>query len=320
MTRGSSLAAAVAALTALASAPAAAETAARRDPATQPGAADRTLNGHVFTPGLLIRSPFATTSFVADLQYGAGEATGTKYIGNQPLETQTFTFAAEAQNFGYEKKLFQGVSIGAGVVSQLYSGVDGPSVVVLGTQIGAGAFGRVTAGRRLGPVHAALYFDATYGPRFGILVLDAIEQALGGNADTASAFAQSNTWTLQPGVAAAWAPHPAIGITGSVDYQWLSLDTTSTRRQNESGVDAAIATDLNLGHWTRVAMTIVGAYRLTAPLGSDGVSRVVDWSAGAYYTGRPALALGLEVGFRSFTYRALDANATVAQIRMQYFW
>jgi hypothetical protein len=274
----------------------------------------------VFTPGLLIRSPFATTSFVADLQYGSGTAKGTKYVGNQPIEAQTFTFAAEAQNFGYEKKLFEGISVGGGIVSQLYSGIDGPSVVVLGTQIGAGAFGRVTAGRRLGPVQAALYFDATYGPRFGILVLDAIEQALDGNVDTASAFATSNAWTLQPGLAAAWAPHPAIGITGSVDYQWLSLDTTSTTRQNESGVDAAIAADLNLGYWTPVAMTLVGAYRLTAPLGSNGVSRVDDWSAGAYYTGRPALALGLEVGFRSFTYLTLDANATVAQIRVQYFW
>ncbi len=319
MTRGTKLAAVVAGLAALAGAPAgyAAE---RPDPATQPGSEDRTLNGHVFTPGILIRSPFATTTFVADLQYGSGTATGTKYILNQPMRTETYTFAAEAQNFGYEKKLMEGVSIGGGIVSQLYSGIDGPSVVVVGTQIGAGAFGRVTAGRKLGPVQAALYFDATYGPRFGILVLDAIEQALNGNADTASAFSQSNAWTLQPGLAAAWAPHPAIGITGSVDYQWLSLDTTYQSRQNESGVDAALAAEVNLGHWTPAAMTIQGGYRVTAPLGSNGVSRVIDWSAGAFYTGRPALALGLEVAFRSFTLRGLDANATVAQIRTQYYW
>ncbi len=319
MTRGSRLAAVVAALAALAGGPAA-RAAEGPDPATQPGAADRTLNGHVFTPGILIRSPFATTTFLADLQYGSGSATGTKYILNQPLQTETYTFAAEAQNFGYEKKLLDGVSIGGGVVSQLYSGIDGPSVVVVGTQIGAGLFGRLTAGHRLGPVQAALFLDATWGPRFGILVLDAIERALNGSADSASAFAQSNAWTLQPGVAAAWAPHPAIGFTGSVDYQWLSLDTTYESRQNESGVDAALAGDLNVGYWTPVAMTLVGAYRLTAPLGSNGVSRVVDWSAGAFYTGRPALALGLEVAFRSFTLRGLDANATVAQIRLQYFW
>lgn len=319
MTRGTRAATVIAALAALAAAPAAAETA-RPDPATQPGSADRTLNGHVFTPGILIRSPFATTTFVADLQYGTGSASGTKYVGDRPLQTETYTFAAEAQNFGYEKKLLEGVSIGGGVVSQLYSGIDGPSVVVVGTQIGAGVFGRATAGRRFGPVQAALFLDATYGPRFGILVLEAIQQALDGNVDTASAFSQSNAWTLQPGVAAAWAPHPAIGITGSVDYQWLSLDTLNASRENASGVDAALAAGLDLGHWTPAAMTLQGAYRLTAPLGSNGVSRVTDWSAGAFYTGREALALGLEVAFRSFTLRGLDASATVAQIRLQYFW
>ncbi len=319
MTSGTKVAAVMAAAALLAAAPAVAETA-RPDPAEQPGSADRTLNGHVFTPGILIRSPFATTTFLADLQYGTGSATGTKYLGNQALRTETYTFAAEAQNFGYEKKLLEGVSIGGGVVSSLYSGIDGPSVVVVGTQIGAGVFGRATAGRKLGPVQAALYFDATYGPRFGILVLEAIDQALNGSADTASAFSQQNAWTLQPGVAAAWAPHPAFGITGSVDYQWLSLDTLNASRQNESGVDAALAGDLNLGYWTPVAMTVQGAYRVTAPLGSNGLSRVTDWSAGAFYTGRNALALGLELAFRSFTLRGMDANATVAQIRLQYFW
>lgn len=145
-------------------------------------------------------------------------------------------------------------------------------------------------------VHGAVYLDATYGPRYGILVLEAIEQALNGRADTASAFTQSNAWTVTPGVAAAWAPHPSLGITGSTAYRWVSLDTTTTSRQNQSGVDVALAADLDLGYWTGAPVAVIGGWSMTAPLGSDGVSRVIDYSAGAYYTGRPALALGLELG------------------------
>jgi hypothetical protein len=310
----------VAVVAALASPAARAETGARPDAATQPGTSDRTLAGHVFVPALLVRSPFATTTFQANLEYGTGTASGQRYVLDRPVGTATYTFAAEAQNFGYEKKLAEGVSVGGGIVSQLYSGIDGPSVVVIGTQIGAGLFGRGTVGRRFGPVQAAAYFDAEYGPRYGILVLEAIEQALQSGFDSASAFTESNAWTLRPGLAAAWAPHPAIGVTASANYQWVSLDTTNSGHQTESGIDAAVAADVDLGYWWRAPLTLVGAYHLTAPLGSNGASRVDDASAGVYYTGRSALALGLEVAWRAFTIRGLDANATVAQIRVQYFW
>ncbi len=170
-------------------------------------------------------------------------------------------------------------------------------------------------------MHAALSFDATYGPRYGILVLDAIEKALSDRTlDSASAFTQSNAWTLKPGAAVAWAPHPALGVVASADYQWVSLDVVGGPRQTESGIDAAVAADVDLGYWTRAPLALLGAWHTTAPIGSNGVSRVNDWSGGVYYTGRPALALGLQIGWRSFKVRELDSDATVAQVRVQYFW
>ncbi len=282
MKPGTTFGAVAVALAALASGPAAAQGGGRADPAAQPGTADRTLGGHVFVPELLVRSPFATTSFQADILYGSGSATGTRYdLLGRPTGEATYTFAAEEQSFGYEGKLTDGVSLGGGVLSQLYSGIDGPSVVVVGTQIGAGLFGRFTAGRRLGPVHAALFFDATYGPRYGILVLDAIEKALSDRTlDSASAFTQSNAWTLKPGAAVAWAPHPALGVVASADYQWVSLDVVGGPRQTESGIDAAVAADVDLGYWTRAPLALLGAWHTTAPIGSNGVSRVNDWSGG----------------------------------------
>jgi hypothetical protein len=228
------------------------------------------------------------------------------------------------QTFAYEGKIAEGVSLAGGILTQLYSGIDGPSAVVVGVEVGAGAFGRATAGRRFGPVRAALTLDATYGPRFGILVLQAIEAALDPGASdgsvNGSAFSEENAWTLKPGFAVAWAPHRALGLTLSSDYQWVSLDTEGSNDRNEAGVDVAVAADLDFGRITRVPVALVAAWHTTQPLGSDGVTRVIDYSGGAYYTGRPALVLGLEVGWRSFTVRDLATDATIAQIRLQYHW
>jgi hypothetical protein len=308
-------------VTALALAPAVTRAKPGVDPAKNPGTADRTLGGHVFTPSLLVRSPFAVTSFEASLLYGAGDATGpTLDVSGVVIGEEKYSFAAMGQTFAYDKKLYEGISAGLGAVTQLYSGIDGPSAIVVGAEIGFGAFGRLTAGHRFGPVHAAATFDASYAPRLGIVVIDAIARALDGVVDGGAAFTQENAWTLKPGLAAAVALHRALGITASADWQWIALDTDDDRSVTEAGVDLAIAADLDLGELTSVPVAVLAAYRLTAPVGGNGVSRVIDASGGVFYTGRPALVLGLEVGFRSFSVRALDADAAVAQIRLQYLW
>jgi hypothetical protein len=70
-----------------------------------------------------------------------------------------------------------------------------------------------------------------------------------------------------------------------------------------------------------VPVGINAAYRLATPLGSDGVSRIEDFSAGVFYTARRELALGLELAWRSFTIRPpLDSNAKLVQIELQYYW
>jgi hypothetical protein len=295
---------------------------AKVDPATQRGTADRTLGGHVFVPTLLVRSPFAVTSFQMDVLYGAGDATGPALdVNGRPIGESTYSFAAMEQRFGYEGKLGDGLSLAGGVDTQLYSGIDGPSAVVVGVQVGVGLFGRFTAGKRLGPVHAAFTFDADYGPRYGILVLQAIQAAIDARElDSASAFSDQNVWTLKPGFAVAWAPHPLVGLTASADYQWLRLHNVDAGTDDRSGVDVGLAADVDVSKLVRAPVALVAGWHTTMPVGSPGLSRVVDYSAGAYYTGRAALVLGLELGWRSFTVRDLDTSMTVAQIRLQYLW
>jgi len=206
-------------------------------------------------------------------------------------------------------------------VSQLYSGIDGPSAVVVGAAIGVGAFVRGTAGRRLGPVQAALTFDASYAPRFGILVFDAIEKALQDRElESGAALELTNAWTMKPGFAVSWAPTAALGLTAAVDYQWVSLDLEGPDTERQDGFDAGIAADLDFGTFTKVPVALIGAFHVLGPLGSSDIDRVTDFSGGVFYTGRPELVLGLEVARRSFMLRDLDSDATLAQIRLQYLW
>ena len=286
------------------------------------GARDRSLNGHVFTPSLVVRSPFAVTTFQADLLYGTGKATGPTYdTSGNVTGSRTYTAAAMGQSFAYEKKLLDGVSVGLGAITELDSGIDGPSAVVVGAEIALGAFGRATAGHRFGPVQVAATFDASYAPRLGLQLVEAIKVAIEDRVlDAGAAFNQSNVLTLKPGVAAAWAPFEALGLTASVDWQWASLDTTREARQEETGTDLAFAADLDFGTFTSVPVAVIGGYRVTAPVGGNGVDRITTGAGGVFYTGRPALVLGLEVGRRSLTVRNLDTSSTVANIRLQYLW
>jgi hypothetical protein len=290
------------------------------------GTQDRTLNGHAFIREELIRSPFAATNVEANIIYGVGTATGSAltFLG-KPIPEKTYSWATMSQILTYEKKLWEGISVGGGLTADLISGIDGPSVVVMGTQVGYGLFGRATAGQRFGPVQAAATFDVSYGPQYGIFILEAIDRFRTNPVDTIGklgdyALASSNAWTLRPGFSTAWAPLRALGFTASADYQWISQDTIDGVVHGQ-GFEVGAAADWYFGADTSAPVALLGAWHWSTPLGSNSpIGHVVDYSVGVFYTGRPALVLGLELGYRSFPYRSLQADLTLAQFRVQYFW
>jgi hypothetical protein len=324
---GAALAAATAQAQATAATPAPDPMVSLAPAATPAGTQDRTLGGHVFIPEVMVRTPFAATQVQANLLYGSGTAKGTAQVGTGGvrLADDTYEFASMSQIAGYEKKIADGISAGGGITADLISGIDGKSVVVMGTQIGYGLFGRFTAGRELGPVRAAFTFDATYGPRYGIFILNLLDKAFNGTPGDAIraqslVFTSDNAWSLYPGAAVAWAPLRELGITASADYQWVS-QKADTGTHTASAIDAGVAADYDFGVTTSVPVGLLAAWHWTGPIGSDSfLTHVTDWSLGVFYTGRPALVMGLELGRRSFQYRTLDTDMNVVQLRVQYFW
>jgi hypothetical protein len=289
------------------------------------GTQDRTLNGHVFIPEVLVRSPFAATTVRENLVYGSGEAKGAATAGNLVLQETTYEFSMVDLLISYEHKLAEGISAGVAMTADVISGTDGKSVLVMGSQLGYGVLGTFTAGKEFGPVRAAFTADVAYGPKYGLFFMAVLDKAFNGvpldllKAEDL-AFSSDNAWTLKPGASVAWAPMRQLGVVAALDYQWISQKTSSGTNTG-SAFDLGVAADWDFGTYTKAPVALLASWHWTAPQGSSvDLSHIIDWSIGVYYTGRPALAMGLELGQRYFTYRSLDSTVGTAQVRLQYFW
>jgi hypothetical protein len=283
------------------------------------------LNGHIFMPSALVDPPFRSTTAKVGLLYGVGTATGPKYdsSGQVPGETTDYTFAAMAQTFRYEYQFLDWLSGGVAILTSLYSGVTGASVVSVGAEIGVGAGLRARAGHRFGPVETAFIIDVATQPEYGLLVAAALLRAVNdGVIDPGSALQATHSLTVNPALSAAWAPIPALGLTVNLGYLFKSLRLTGGAEVlNQSGIQFSGVVDFDFGKITSTPVGVQAGYRIAAPIGSDGISRIEDVTAGVFYTARREFSLGLELGWRSFTIRPpLDSSLKLAQIELQYYW
>ncbi len=286
------------------------------------------MNGHVFMPSFLVDSPFRSTTFKLGLLYGVGDATGPKYDLNGPVPGQTasYTYGTLAQTFRYDYQFAEWLSAGAVVLTSMYTGLDGPSAVSVGAQFGVGVGLRAKAGYRLGPVETAFIVEASTGPEYGVLVAAAIVRAIQDKIiEPGAALQSTHGVNVTPGVAASWAPWAALGLTGNIAYVYKSLRLSDTTIFDQSGIQYAATADFDFAKISSVPIGLLAGFRIISPIGSDGIPTIKDFSGGIFYTGIRELALGLEVGWRSFTLRPntnvpLDSTATVAQIGLQYYW
>jgi len=296
--------------------------AAAAEPAKAAPSSKRELDGHVFAPSLFVIPPFRETTFQLGLLYGVGNATGPTYDSSGNVTgTQDLSLAALAQTFNYEYRFLEWLSAGVTAVTLAYTGITGASVVSIGAQVGIGLGAEVKLGHRFGPVETALLLDVSYAPQYGFLIADAILRALRDHVlDPAAALETTHSLTLSPTLAAAWAPFPALGLTGNLGYVFKSVRLSGTDILEQSAILIGVEADFDFGKISSTPIGLLASYRLSNPVAGD-FPRVQDISGGISYTGRPELGLGLEIGSRRYYVRpGLLATATVAQIGLQYYW
>jgi len=212
----------------------------------------------------------------------------------------------------------------------MYSGIDGPSVITVGTSLQAsgslGATWSVPVGDSL---RLGVLFDAGVAPGFALTIgnalRDVIESCEAGDCsleNTESAFSMDNAKTYQPALAANWVPWRPLGITANVAYLYAS------QKQNDGTVTGqaaslGMAADLDFNLLYRVPIGVQAAVNWTAPIAGEGLQHVTDMGGGIFYTGREHLAAGFQFAVRRFKVQnelPVDWSAVITNIGLRYYW
>jgi hypothetical protein len=215
-----------------------------------------------------------------------------------------------------------------GGIGGLDGGFNARSALVLGASIPLDVVAGTTVSWQLGRyLRVAGVLDFDYQHARVIDPLAAVRTSLAaGQVDLSQIRQKVNAYTLVPGATLAFAPHPALGFVGTIQYLWLRHDDPATTIPTTSTIDVhnmvfGVVAQLDLKPLlVKVPVGIVAAYRARVPINSD--ERVEhDLEGGLYYTGRDPLVLGIVEQGRWFELRpGFQATGLISSLVVRYYW
>lgn len=290
--------------------------------------AGRVLNGHVFMPSAFVPGALTTTSFATYLELAYGKTTASAQIGNT-LYSGSFDYAGVGAIIGYEYAFLDYFSARLGINEFVYSGINGESALVIGTSLATGGSLGFTASLPIGDtLRVGLLLDGSIGPGLALTIGSGINtiinacQAGDCSAGRGNIFGKRNAYGLLPAVAMNWAPWRPFGITANVSYGFFWQDLTSGSF-NAQAFGLGLAFDFDFKAISDVPIGLQFVYTWTAPTSGTILQHVSDIGGGIFYTGRPHLALGLQIIARRFKVQP-DVNVSwstyLATIGLRYYW
>jgi hypothetical protein len=222
------------------------------------------------------------------------------------------------------------VSARIGLSESLYSGTTGTALAVVGTNVRLGLDAGLTAGMTFGDsLRVSAVIDASSAPRMGLRVgaaLEALAQSCqAGNCefDLGNLFEQQNIVTLQPGVAAAWAPLKSLGLVANLSYAWSSIAVSNQPTVTTGGIAAGVAVDFDFMGVSKVPVGLQLTWASLIPVSGDSSTRYTDVGGGLFYTGRKDLSLGLQLFVRRFKVVPeveVSWSTVMAMVGLRYYW
>jgi hypothetical protein len=286
----------------------------------------RELAGHVFLPSHLMGDPFSYTAFGLFWGVGAGNATGpTLDLGPPPSldfnNTKQFPYTGLGLGLVLDVRILEYLSVFAKMDARAYLGTNASSLLVVGTNArfsgSLGVKGSLSIGEHL-RLSASVQMD--YGPVYTALIAKGLVDAVRTGQITPDEFFQANTAiTWVPGMAAAYAPFPFLGLAGNVAF--LFPTGGGNVRYASDGILLAAMADLDLMPLVRwLPLGVNGVYSIVSPFGAAGTT-TQEYGLGLHYTGHKALAVGVEVGWRQGRIDSgLVSLATLAWLNLRYYW
>jgi hypothetical protein len=292
------------------------------------------MNGHFFLPSHLIEDPFSNTYFWMTFGLGAGNALGpTVQLSPPPpvvlSDSKLYGYTGIGVGVAMNVRILEYLSARALINTVAYLGTGNGAVIAVGSSAritgDVGVKGSLPVGKQF---RFAASFDVSYGPVYSLLIADGIANAVNAcridpqtcQVDLGSFLEASNTVTYIGGLSGAWAPLPYLGLT--LNAQFISPTKTGKASVSQNGYTLAAMADFDakpLLAWLPLGMNLT--YSITSPIGGNGVTTSQDYGVGLYYTGRPDLALGLELDWKRNRLAGNQVGqSTLAWINFRYYW
>lgn len=307
-----------------------------RVPAPAPAPVDdrRQVHGHRFLPSELLHDPFATTylgTFTA-FSYGQGSAVlPADQEGNtQQLSRQQAGFA---HGLVCQVGILSGWALRASVRLHVRSGINVDTLAERGTDflysISGGTVGSLRIGRwiRLGGA-----VDADYTPDYNVNIVQPVRKLLNPVPKSVDELAdridqlrqqllkQQSALTVTARGLLAVAPHRSVGMLFELNYAHSFSFGDGPVGTPTVSLGGALSFDL--GALAPVPLGLLLGYRLDLPTVMDAAPLAHNLSGGLFYTGRPHLALGIDVTMRldeDAANSAYEMN-TSGTFLMRYYW
>ncbi|HTP50049.1 MAG TPA: hypothetical protein VMK42_05070 [Anaeromyxobacteraceae bacterium] len=293
---------------------------------TPPGR--RILNGHVFMPSATVPGALTTTSFATYLITAYGKTTGSAQIGDK-LYSGSFDYAGVGAILGYEYAFLDHFSARFSITELVYTGINGSSALVIGTSVSTGASLGFTASLPIGDsFKLGLLLDGTIGPGLALTIGNGISsiinrcQQSGCAVGEGDIFGKKNSFSVQPALAINWAPWRPFGITANFSYAFISQDLSSGTFSGQA-LGLGVALDFDFKAISDVPIGLQAVFAWTTPTSGTNLQHVTDLGGGIFYTGRPHLALGLQIVTRRFRVEPnvdVSWSTWLATIGLRYYW
>ena len=282
----------------------------------------RALNGHYFLPSEVVRDPFATTHFASGTSFGYAKfrIQGQDTDGNdvdlrlkliaiqQALDMQVGVGHVGPAAFAVRLRALGNAIVGIDAQSALRAPLN------VGYLYGAGLMAKAWGNRWF---QVGLALDFTRTTTYQVSPLTAIQNSIDQGTLTSDGLLARQTYTdLQPSLSLAVSPYRVLGLVTTLRYTWEKIDGGASA----SGIDWGLNLGLDLAPVSVLPLGIQGVYQLQKDLSGDA-GLIHYGGGGLFYTGRPHLALGVEVlATRSSPGPGLSQVLILGEFRLRYYW
>jgi hypothetical protein len=261
----------------------------------------RELAGHNFIPSRYSLDPFNSTYVSSETGFGYGTATGHTFdIHGNPISVADYQVGAYAQFLSFQYGFLDWWSVRATLELVVFSGLNTPGVVAVGTNaFGRGSFGTTMSWKVGDNLRLGGSFDFGIGPSVFFNILNAVQDSIDAG-NIVAPVTSTGSYSLEPAFVGAWAIQKWVGLTFSLAYLFNNATSTNsvTGQTNSISLLAANALfDFDLKPACDVPLGFLAGFETEFSANATAF-RQYRWQFGMFYTGVKQLNAGAEVVYQ----------------------